>query len=722
MLSGRYRYYAAYQWEMSYNLTDAESGGVSMTSYYAPNSADKPIGIQMALSTNLSADETELAVSIPALLYSDTFTTGAFQSNASATLTINDLEIYIRPTGLNPFGGWFVQWSSIEIYLEGALVDTIPSNIVVSSYFTPAGIPLIGVPPRLTGAGGVGVIPVNGSFPTCTTEYETIEDGACTFTGGWRVKMTSDGEWKSAPLSVHFPNATPDLECPCSIDLPDWPSYSFTNCWNAQGTAGAKLTNKCELIGEDLQCDPCAPYKLLQPTIYDLYKGTTTYETWSSTVMLLPNVPKEVKRWKSANYQQMVLRAGFPAAIGQAFHVCGPWGVDPGTTITNTVTEETYPSLPAYLANVGNAAHEIEDPMGYDSYAPAAIGRSIGQAIGYNGVTTQFGLCGLTLETSGLPLCSSVASSTCYAAEGKQWPLAVEDSIDNPYMLGAHDHEDEEVRLINTWFSPHASYFVWFPPNTEDTDGDSIPDEQTQWQVGGADIARQYWEDVRSQWLSQDDLPTGEKTANRNHLPLDGLTYHDIGLWINVLTSQFGGDGMHSGFWGVHNFIVDQFAPPSSLAYDSTSEPLFTATNCTLSFGGGGITVTPDPGETELTVECDLGSFTTYPYMYPHIAAMFELGWTVTGATVAVYLVSREGTSKLITTTPGTFARPLGLDSKYAYSYAQDYGAGYLYDQGEDSMLTGDSADMMSEPEDTHFFQMLAGRGAAKLRWVITVT
>jgi hypothetical protein len=214
----------------------------------APNAVDKNTGIQIALATTLPGDETEFAVSIPAILYSDTFTTGAFQTSATGTLTINDLEIYIEPVPFNPLGGWRVQWSSIVLELDGSTVHTIPGNSITCPYFAPAGLPLFGVPPTLTGSGGVGVVPVAGSFPTCTTEYETVEDGACTFTGGWRVKMTSTSDWQSAPMSVYFPTANPAGGCVCSIDLPDWPAFDFDNTWNARGTAGSKVTQRCEMI------------------------------------------------------------------------------------------------------------------------------------------------------------------------------------------------------------------------------------------------------------------------------------------------------------------------------------------------------------------------------------------------------------------------------------------------------------------------------------------
>ncbi len=727
MLSGRYRKYFLYEWSATYTLVDAHSGGVSMISYWAPNSADKPVGISLELSTSdaTMSDDTELTVTIPVLAYSGTFNTGGFLASCTARIEIDNLTVYMHPVAPNPYGGWSLRFDELRIYLNGVLVHTIGAQTILSAYFTPAGIPLLGVPPRVTGNGGIGTVPVAGSALSCATEYETTEDGACQFSGGWRLKVNAGDAWQSAPVSLNLPSVSMPEGCDCSIALPEWPSLTVTDTWSGSGTAGSVLVSRCEKTATGEQCTPCGDLHVVIPTIRDVYKGTLTYKTYSSSFMLLPNCPKSVRRWKPANYRQMVLRGGFPQSFSQGIATCGPWDVDPDLQLSNSTTPEVYPALTAYLANVGDAVHTIEDPFGYDSYAPASTGRTIGQSISYSQVTTQNGLCGLFVDPSGLPSCTLPADSTCYASEIKAAYVSVQTSLDNPYIAPNYDHDDDECRLINTWFSPHISYFVWFPPNTIDTDMNGIPEDQNIWPVRTTPYPVEYWLDVRSQYGYQSALPVGEQTRTRNQLPMDGLSYHDLGVWIMVVTGGLlGTQGIHSGFWGSQNFIVDDFAPPASLAFDSTSEDLFTATNCTLSFGGGGITVTPDPGETELTIECDLGSFSTYPYMYPHLAAMFALDWTVSGATVAVYFVSREGTTRLITDTPGTFARPLGLDGKYAYSYAQDYGTGRLYDTGEDNplLVSGISADVMGDPESAHFFQMLAGRGASKLRWVITIT
>lgn len=724
MLSGRYRKYFRYQWQGSYSLgADTPSGGVSMISYWAPTSIDKPVGISAVLSTSDASmsDDTTLEVIIPVISYSDSWTTGAFQSSGTFTIEIKDLELYIHPVAPNPYGGWSFRYSSIDIYLDGVLKDTIGAGTIVSAYFTPAGIPLIGVPPRVTGDGGIGTEPINGATVDCTAETTTTEDGVCQFTGGWRVKVNDGDDWQSAPVEIGLPSVSMPGGCSCSVDLPDFPSLAVTNTWNAQGTAGARLTTECEQTANDEQCDPCSGFKVIIPAIRDIYKGTLTYETWSSTFMLLPNCPKSVKRWKPQNYRQLVLRAGFPETLAQGIATCGPWSTTPDVTISNVTTPEVYPELSAYLANVGNATHTIEDPFGYDSIAPASVGRSIGRSIKYSQTFSQAGLCGLTMEASGLPTCTLPATTTCYAAESLTSIFYVQDDAN---IVPDHDHLDDECRLINTWFSPHASYFVWFPSNTIDTDGDGIPEDQGQWEVKGTPYPREYFEESRSQWLYQSSLPVGEQTRNRNHLPLDPLSYHDFGTWIQVLTGGLvGAQGMHSGFWGQSNLICENFNPPTSLAFNSTSEDLFSATNCTLAFGSD-ITVTPDTGETLLTIDIDLATeqnFATFPYLYAAWASQFAVSWEADNIdSIAVYLVGVQGTSKLLTTVTGTFARPLGLDGKYAYSYAQDYGTGRLLDTGVDSGLGGISAGRMSDAIGSMFFGLLAGRQAVKLRFAIT--
>ncbi len=712
-LLGRKSYAYLCEWRVSYDVPSFASGGLetsagaSLTSYFAPDLLTLAAGIQLSVtSTTAGVDHTDVSLSIPSAFVSELHSEAGFDSSADATLEMYDLELQNTSLGL------VLSWSAMKLYLRGVLKWTGGSGSVLGPRYAPSGIPLFGIPPELGHSGGFSPVPVAASHAVCGSLL--VADMAISATGGVRWKATAESEFVSCPMYLELPTASMPEDCDCA--LPESAAISVTDTGSCTVRGGNRVTDTCELIIENGECDPCGVgTHATTPRVFNRFKTTRTYDTWGSTIWLLPDLEKSVRRWKDANYAQNILRMGFPRVTANAVGTCGAWG---GDTDSEVSSPEVYPSVAALLSNVGNDTHAIEDVMQRRTIAPATLARSRGVSTHYNDVTLSPAICSLGGAPGDLyPVCDTPDDSTCFASEVVTSISDVETGSENPYILSRFDHNDWRARYIDTVCSPHWSYFVWFPPNTLDADGDGEIDSQDQWMVDGDIIPVEYWIQGRQQWGFQASLPADEKTKRRSSLPMDPL-------YTGHLSPIVRGDiGVHSNWWGSENFLVWDDQPPASRAYDSSSSSLISGVNCTLSFGPTGITATPDPGETTLTIEIDQGSTAiagVFPFGYPLISSSIAV--SVDPGNVASWeaqWVSVLGATKRFATADGTYPRPVGVDNGYAFSYAQDQGGGFVFDEGSDSLPSGESSTVMGDPITVHGFEMIAGRGAAALRFVI---
>lgn len=711
------------RWRAGFVIPELEAAGreiyagATMTSYWTPNPVDKVIGIRLAVtSSTIGTDTTTVSLEIPASGIAESFDVAGFQSEAEAELVIEDL----RQINAFTVGVGYVQrvtWATAQLYLDGSLVWTGDPVAVESPRMAASGIPLFGVPPTLSSSAGFGPVPTAGSFADCP-EGVTVNVAAEVY-GGWEIQWTVGGEWQSAPIAFSPPAVSMPEDCPCDPGLPEAVVISAERTDEVRVRAGATLIDTCELIAENDECDPCPPGTLAStPQIRNVYRATRTMDNWGGEVMLLPNVEKSVRRWKPADYRQMVFRGGFPQVKANAVASCGPWVVSGEGTISRVVNPQLFPSQTSILSNVGNPPHAIEDSMSYPSYAPGQVTRSRGQSVLIFDETLVPAMC--IPEGGGgdedYPSCDLPDPTTCFVSETRIGVHSVEDGLSNPHILGALDHADPICRYIDTVCSPHWSYFTWFPANTLDTDEDGLADSQDRWPVLGDAIPVEYWLRVRQQWGFHPALPDAERTRRRTSLPMDPLYW---GHLSPVVRDQIGVD---SNWWGQQNFIVDDWLPPLSLAYSPASADLISTEDCSVDPGSSGVTVHPNPFETTVTVDFDLASLTSYPYLYPQLASEIEVFVEESNVvSFQVLLVGAiAGETKLLTSSNGRFARPIGMDAGFAFSF-QDHGVGMIEDLGEDLLPIGHSDETMADAERVNAFQMLAGRGAAKLRFRLTL-
>lgn len=711
------------RWRVGYTIPSFSAtaldvtAGASLTSYWTPDLLLKNTGIQLAVSaTTLGTDRTTVSLLVPDLGISEVHDVPGFQDAAEAVLEIDDLRLI---NAFNPSIGYVqrLTWEAARLYLDGVLKWTGGAIEIESPRFAASGIPLLGVPPTLAHSATVSPEFAEGSFATCPSGLDI--DVASENYGAWEIKWTSDGAWQSAPIAFTLPSVGMPDDCPCELTLPESAVITAENTADVRIRGGMRLLDDCEMIAENEECDPCPPGTLSgPPQVRDVFKATRRLDTWGGSVMLLPNVEKSVRRWKPLNYRMMVLRGGFPQVKANAVTTCGPWGSlsDP-EQISNIVNPEVFPAQTAILSNVGDATHPIEDTMARESIAPGSTFRRRGESVKYYQTTIVPATCDPEdpdPEDLGYPPCSLPPSQTCSVSESRTSIAWVQDGIENPYILPALDHLDDVCRYIDTICSPHWSYFAWFPANTIDTDEDGLPDSQDQWPLFGDPIPVEYWLKVRQQWGFHSALPESEQTRRRTSLPMDPLYW---GHLSPIVRDQI---GVHSNWWGQQNFIVDDWQPPLSRSYSEESEDLISTINCSAVAAPSGLTVTPHPFETSLTIDFDLGSLNTYPYLFPAIADRIELLVEPENVTAfQVKLVSSiSGATKLLATSNGVYARPIGMDDGYAFSF-QDHGAGFFPEIGVDLLPSGQSEELMVDAETATTFEMLAGRGAAKLRFEI---
>lgn len=119
-----------------------------------------------------------------------------------------------------------------------------------------------------------------------------------------------------------------------------------------------------------------------------------------------------------------------------------------------------------------------------------------------------------------------------------------------------------------------------------------------------------------------------------------------------------------------------------------------------------------------------IGSFSVAPFLWPHLADKLTVDWDDPNiADCKVYLEAQEGSRVLLNDNePGVAKyRPSGNSTRYAGSWAQDYGAGVATDQGTDSITPdGISSAVMADSHLSHAFQLLRDRTAKYLVYVIT--
>lgn len=689
------------------DATRGAKGSSGLASQFAPNAATLTPGVEIAFQTAVAvttgAGSSSATVSIPGLDWSQSVTTAAWQGSFSASVTIHDYRLY--QTNL----AWLLSWSSIDVVI-GTSSWTLAAGSLTNSFLVPGGVPLLGVPPRLSCPAAIDPAQESGVIPGSTTPGSGSWSCSGSASGGYQVKELGSGIWTAFPITLRVVKGGV-TGCPCEPTLVAAVGASDT----ASLSCEASMTQTASCVdGGRVECWTCPDGETaLVPAIFEVYKTTAEQFQTFSSVMALPNTPKCVKRM-GPDYAALVFRGGLPQVTAAYTDSCFDFVADESTGyVSETIV--THPRESSFLAKVGNATHVIESPLGLDALAPYGIFADHKKASAIAYVLLQPGSCPSGGGPAGGPRpCFPTDPTACEGTLTSVLPASVDDLAGNPQMIPALDHVDDVTRYVNYWSAPHWSFGLWFPPDV--TDGSGL--KPWEWPLFDARANPSvYWLPARTQWMWNPLLPSGEATKTRTDIiaePLaSGALAAFVAGWFGSLTS----------WWGIHRFQVQTVTLPATVILGSDESADWSFAGCTASFGPSSITLTPSGSPCSASLA--LGSFARDPRQILLLARSWTSAWSGLGiATAVAQLIGVDGTVVDLGSAPGTYDFPIGIaDAKYAGDWAQDYGVGFTaLDVGSDSAADGISASEMVSDQGVYAFELPFGFTVAELKFTFSLS
>lgn len=547
---------------------------------------------------------------------------------------------------------WWAQAGEVRIYKNGALNTTYALSIAATQpHMTPAGWPLFGMSQLRSSAGFNPTYAemVNGGSPPAVPVDSVSVD--CTATGGWMHKV--DGTWQTRPIAMLTPAFG---EAAGGCGSPTQPNVSATNC----GTATATSHNYFSADGVD-----------------------GTWDFGSATLDLIPNDSYEIKRVDPTIYGALWERKALPSADAHEFSSC----VTTGTECTAFVQSFTthIPEAPWAIARVLGSAHSIEDPLGYETYAPYVIGGT------YYSWNTDTG-CG-TFQTAAYPKLDKGNTLTDYIPD--LW------------------HVLDRVWYYQTW-GARLWHYVLAMPSDNHTGGLKAE----EWPVYGLRaLPIQYWSLIGQQKMKHPNLPSSEADFTRNDILLEpGWASPQTLYWY--FNGYMDWRGSHVG---ISRFDAETINAKNTVTATAASSGRWGGSGGTLVIGASNVTASATA--TTMTVEFDLTDYNVAPYLFPMLAQKFLLdGDSTPLASLSIDLVNQQGQTKEIATTfSGTtwIERPVTGDTNYAGDYAQDYGVGFVIVQGADADTDGVSLTTLADTDARHMWELLGGFEAELLRYTL---
>lgn len=662
-------------------------------------------------------------LSIPALAITGLVTGDGFKTNMDTHVRFENLEIWFIAEGR-----WLVTWDKIEWYIEGSLHATYAINGSLMSepgFVAPGYIPLFGVPGQISGTSTTNIAPTQYAVgePILGTQYifspatESAWEVTASwdFGGGWRFR--EDGVTTALPVVLTPVAVPPGTSCSTAASVED---MTASNTYDFETSSSLRMSQEVSYSGE-FECHTCPDGSVAAPpAIYDSWRVTSEYFQTHAQAHMIPNLAKNLVRLSFADYYALWLRYGFPAARAGASRTCftGSWtdcdnpNFEP---IVDNATGYAHPRLSAMLSAVGPSIHDIEEPLGWTTWAPHARDATSIEHRYYLVTLKSPGGCGLVDPPEDEDADPPIHPSCCAPGDRYyRYNLAVsgfgttEQRLVNPQMHPALDHLDNYIRYINYNANPHWSFFLYGPP-----DGDAVH----WWCEGAKRTWDEYWGRIREQHIDHTSLPASERRKTRNSIVSEPLLDGQLAPLVKTVFTD-----VNSSWVGISRFHAQAFSPVSSLTLSEDSEAAWSFVGCSATFSPSTITLTP--AVTDIVAELDLSRFDVEPFMFAHLATRFTINGSMTNvAAINVYLVSQQGDRVLLTSTLSSMqiVRPTGEDDYFAGSWAIDHGNGVVTDEGADVAPGGVSAATMADPELVHFFSLLGGRTAVKLRYEIEV-
>jgi hypothetical protein len=288
---------------------------------------------------------------------------------------------------------------------------------------------------------------------------------------------------------------------------------------------------------------------------------------------------------------------------------------------------------------------------------------------------------------------------------------SVETRFENPTISGYLNHQQNVPRYINTWATPHNSYFLFFPSDAD----------PGNWKVFGTkQPSADYWLPLRQQYASYLNsvggtapLPSAENYRRRPNIVSEPIL---TGALSPHVKAQFIGE--LSSSWGVGFFDVMNIEPVEEVDLADASTARWSAIGATITHGS---TMTLTPSQEDVVVTFDLSDWDLAPFMWTHIANEFEFAaFDANVSAVEVSLIAQTGERLLLSTDLAgeIVQRPIPAnDVHYAGSWAQDF----LLTQGVDVPQGGVSQATFDNAELATAMQLNKARTSAQLEIRITL-
>lgn len=718
--------------------------GIVSTSWTQTQYTQEP-GISLTVETLYrgpgypSTDETNYIISIPGL--------GIDYTHTAAQTASASGKIHLRKFGVlgSSLSEWMIVYDGIDLIAEGVVVKSWGAGFHRKLVFdvplcTPSGIWLVGMPPLITTVGSISPFPAFGYANTeCSSDYD--ERSNTSATGGFRFQM--DGVWHELPIAfVDLPEpADPPGGCPIALAKPTI-SGSLSNSISIN--AGSYV--QCETGSTiDFECNPCpAGWEMSRPA---RYQATLHYHrdgVYGSAAQLFADLEKDINflNWKP-DYSALVYRHAQPGSFKNGAANCctvnrpnaGTTECDGGLDDTTTYSIRVHPNWSRFMdviADGGWAETFLEPFRNARTYAHSFWNSSAQESVVPKITIVDPGFCGL--GGGGAPQGPTEDCGTIISALSK-WRYSQKSanfgSVDvQDARIGTLWHSDDAVVYNNTIANPHWGSAYWFPPNTEDSDGDLIPDRQYEWKIYDQPVDVAYYLATATQWQYHPALPPGKQVKTRNTIldaPLDFSPYSS-----RIKNEIFG----FPGSWiGINRFKARKIEPLASVQMDS--QVWNSVADCTLAFNDFAheATATPDTGKTSFSFKFAMGDFEKPPYFYPSIARSVVVDWTEADPdieSVTVYLESPYSSLMQVTNAPGEYTFPVNQsEPDYIGNWAQDRSAGYLADLGVDDFGVdmnesfensyGHSFDAMQDPDLVNTFHLKQGHSGMFLRFDVTL-
>lgn len=335
MLSGRVARFSHYELALSCSASTGSGGthaGASHTwlgvleTRFSPDTLVLDPGIRLEVSGS-TPGSASARIRVP-LLGID-FTGGGVNS---CGIVFDDLRLRVRQASYL----WRLSWASVRVFAGGALVHTGGAGTLDGSGLGPSWVPLLGIPPMLTGSCFAGLNPPS---PT-PTSYSAWAETSATVAGGWRFAYSGEN-WQMPPLVLQS-----------YVDPGGAGPFGLT----PEGIATAQSTWNGAIAAYSRYDLDLVPNR--QPFVH---RGDR--RTRHGSVLLAPCMDRSAVRGCGADTAALVVRGGFPRTLARGERSWVDIRIpDMGA---NSNDPEVHPRLTEMLGTLTQDANPgLEGPLG----------------------------------------------------------------------------------------------------------------------------------------------------------------------------------------------------------------------------------------------------------------------------------------------------------------------------------------------------------------------